>query len=178
MTKCNVKNLILALLFKRTMKQLFFSLFLSLFAVSAYSQTLLPGSDMPKAVFYKTDGKTYGTDQIAKGKKTLIMFFDATCEHCQRVTAGMSKRVKELNDINLIMVTQDEQRSIDYFMRNYGKPLLTLKNLTILQDKDHIFIPLFYPKLYPALYLYGPDKKLIFWSSSEKEAPKFFNLIK
>ncbi|WP_316789006.1 peroxiredoxin family protein [Pedobacter frigoris] len=160
------------------MKQFLLALFFSAFATLAYSQELTPGTEIPKAVFYKKAGGTFSTDQIAKGKKTLLMFFDATCGHCQKTAAAMSKRNKEFADINLILVTQDEQRSIDYFMTNYGKALLSMKNVSILQDKDHVFIPLFHPKQYPSLYLFGSDRKLIYYSSNDNDVPKFFKLIK
>lgn len=106
------------------------------------------------------------------------MFYDATCEHCQRVAANLSKRSKELGGINIYMITQDEKQSIDYFMSNYAKPLLTMKNVTLLRDKDMVFIPLFHPQQYPSLYLYGKDKRLIYFSSNEKDVSKFFNLFK
>lgn len=105
------------------------------------------------------------------------MLFDATCEHCQQVAKALSKRSKELSGINFYMVTMDEFRSVNYFMDHFGTGLKGMKNLSILQDKDHVFIPLFHPKQYPSLYLYGTDKKLVYYSSNEKDVPKFFKLI-
>lgn len=137
-----------------------------------------PGSAMPNAIFYNRDSSTFPTYSIPTGKQSLIMFFDATCEHCQRVIAEIGKRNKELNNINIYLVSQDEYRSIDYFMTNFGKQLLGMKNVKVVQDRDHVFIMAFHPKQYPAVYLYGPDKKLKFTSSNEKEIPNFFKLIK
>lgn len=159
------------------MKQLLIALIITLSSLSLSAQTPTPGTAMPKAVFYKADGKTFTTDQIPKGTKSLIILFDATCEHCQRVASNLSKRSKELTGVNLYLVSQDEFRSIDYFMDNFGKPLKAMKNVTVLQDRDYIFIPLFHPKQYPSLYLYGKDKNLDFYSSNEKDVPKFFSKI-
>ncbi|MNK03687.1 hypothetical protein D3C87_215370 [compost metagenome] len=159
------------------MKQLFIAFIISLSSLSLSAQTPTPGTAMPKAVFYKADGKTFTTDQIPKGTKSLIILFDATCEHCQHVASNLSKRSKELTDVNLYLVSQDEFRSINYFMDNFGKPLKAMKNVTVLQDRDYIFIPLFHPKQYPSLYLYGKDKNLDFYSSNEKDVSKFFSKI-
>lgn len=159
------------------MKQLFIAFIISLSSLSLSAQTPTPGAAMPKAVFYKADGKTFTTDQIPKGTKSLIILFDATCEHCQRVASNLSKRSKELTEVNLYLVSQDEFRSINYFMDNFGKPLKAMKNVTVLQDRDYIFIPLFHPKQYPSLYLYGKDKNLDFYSSNEKDVSKFFSKI-
>jgi len=160
------------------MKHLLTTLMLLFSGTIAFAQDPLPGSVVPKAVFYKLDGKSFSTDQIGKDKKFLLMFYDATCEHCQRVAANLSKRSKELSGINLYMISLDEPKSINYFMGTFGKPLLALKTVTILQDKDMVFIPLFHPKQYPSLYLYGKDKRLIFFSNKEKEVGKFFDLLK
>lgn len=159
------------------MKQLFIAFIISLSSLSLSAQTPTPGTAMPKAVFYKADGKTFTTDQIPKGTKSLIILFDATCEHCQRVASNLSKRSKELTGVNLYLVSQDEFRSINYFMDNFGTPLKAMKNVTVLQDRDYIFIPLFHPKQYPSLYLYGKDKNLDFYSSNEKDVSKFFSKI-
>lgn len=161
------------------MKQLFFSILITAFSFSGFAQqSLTPGTAVPKAVFYKADGTTFSTDQIPKGKKSLIMFFDATCEHCQKVAANLSKKTKELSGTNVYLISQDVFRSINFFMDTYAKPLKTMKNVTTLQDRDYVFIPLFHPKQYPSLYLFGADKKLILFSGNEKDVPKFFELMK
>lgn len=159
------------------MKQLFLALFITVGSITAMAQKPIPGTDMPKAIFYKADGATFSTDKIAKGSKSLIILFDATCDHCQKVASNLSKRSKELAEANVYLVSQDEFRSINYFMDNFGKPLKEMKNVTILQDRDHVFVPLFHPQQYPSLYLYGKDKKLEFYSSNERDVPKFFNRI-
>jgi peroxiredoxin len=160
------------------MKRILLSLMLTAMSFSTFAQVLTPGASLPKAQFYTSDGKVFTTDQFAKGTKSLLMFFDATCEHCQKVAKEISSRSKQVSGIQMYMITQDEQRSIDYFMENFAKPLKSLKNVTVLQDKDHVFIPLFQPKQYPSLYLYGKDRKLILYSSNEKDVDKFFKLFK
>lgn len=160
------------------MIKLFFALIAITFTLTATAQKPIPGTDMPNAVFYKADGQSFSTASIPKGIPSLIMLFDATCEHCQKVATNISKRSKELAKVNVYLVSQDEFRSINYFMDNFGKPLKIMKNVNILQDRDHVFIPLFHPKQYPSLYLYGKDKKLEFYSSDERDVAKFFTRIK
>ncbi|MGY4386152.1 thioredoxin-related protein [Pedobacter sp. UYP24] len=160
------------------MKQILLTISLSLLGLFLFAQDPLPGSIVPNAVFYKLDGKSFSTNSLPTDKKSLLMFYDATCEHCQRVGAVLSKRSKELSGINLYMISLDEVESINYFMKNYAKGLPAMKNVTVLRDKDMVFIPLFHPKQYPSLYLYGKNKKLIYFSSAEKDLPKFFPLLK
>ena len=100
------------------------------FSLSAAAQDR--GSAMPNAIFYNRDNTPFSTYSVPKGKKSLIIFFDATCDHCQKVVAQMSKRTKELKNVNVYLISQDEYRSIDYFMTNFGKPFLQEKN--VVQD--------------------------------------------
>lgn len=160
------------------MKQVLCVLLLSFFGTLTHAQALEPGTDLPKGVFYKTDGKTFSTEQIPAGKKSLLMFFDATCEHCQRVAASLSKRTAELKNLNIYLISMDEKTSMDYYISNFAKPLVALKNVTVLQDLDRIFIPLFHPTQYPSLYLFSPQRKLTYFTSKEKEVPKMFPLFK
>jgi thioredoxin-related protein len=159
------------------MKHFLITLFLLTFSAFAFSQDPLPGSMMPKAVFYRLDGKSFSTDQIGKDKKSLLMFYDATCDHCQRVAANLSKRSKELANVNIYMISLDEAKSINYFMGTFAKPLQAMKSVTVLRDKDMVFIPIFHPQQYPSLYLYGKDKRMIYFTNKEKEVSKFFSLI-
>lgn len=178
MTKLPQENRILAGIKYHDMKALFFCLLTTALALNSFAQTPTPGTALPKAVFYKADGSSFLTTLIPAGTKSLIMLFDATCEHCQKVASNFSKRSKELAQVNLYLVSQDEFRSINYFMDNFAKPMKTMKNVTVLQDRDHVFLPLFHPKQYPSLYLYGKDKHLEFYSSNEKDLPKFFERLK
>jgi len=159
------------------MKFLFTCLSVIFFSFSVSAQDPV-GTAMPASIFYNRDSTPFSSYNIPAGKQSLIFFFDATCGHCQNVIAQISKRSKELGNLNIYMISQDEYRSIDYFMSNYAKPLSAMKNVKVLQDRDHVFIMAFHPKQYPSMYLYGPDKKIIFSSSSDKDVPKLFKMIK
>lgn len=156
------------------MKQLLIAIICCLFAGQASAQQ---PQTLPSAVFYTRDGKTFATTQIPTTKKAFIMFFDATCGHCQQVASQLSKQSGKLAKANIYLVSMDEFRSIDYFMTNFGKPLLAMKNVTLLQDKHQAFIPTFKPDKYPSMYLYGTNKRLLKFSSNDKEVPKFLELM-
>jgi peroxiredoxin len=159
----------------RPMKQLFIALICCLFVGQANAQ--LQPQVLPSAVFYKKDGKTFSTAQIPTNKKAFIMFFDATCDHCQQVAKQLSKQTGKLANANIYLVSMDEFRSIDYFTSNFAKPLLSMKNVTLLQDKHSAFIPTFKPDKYPSMFLYGTNRRLLKFSSNDKEVPKFLEMI-
>ena len=136
------------------------------------------GGPVPNAIFYNKDNSAFSTYTIPKGKKSFVYFFDATCGHCQKVIAEFNKRYKELANVNVYMVSQDEYRSIDYFTSTFAKQLSQQKNVKVLQDRDKVFIMAFRPKKYPAMYLYGADRNLQFTSSEEKDVAKILQMAK
>jgi len=157
------------------MKVLLTCLTVFLFSLGCKAQNT--GTTIPNAIFYNRDNTPFSTYTIPSGKQSVVFFFDATCGHCQKVVSEITKRYKELSKVNIYLVSQDEYRSIDYFTSTFAKQLVLQKNVKVLQDRDHVFIMAFHPKQYPAIYLYGPDKKLKFASSDEKDVPKFFKMV-
>ena len=137
-----------------------------------------PAPLMPSFKFYTSTNTGFTKTQIPSNKQTFIMFFDGTCGHCQKVMTELARRNKELSQVNVYLISLDEFRTINYFMENYGKPLIGMKNVTLLQDKDRIFIPLFRPTKYPAMFLYSTDKRLRIYSSEESDVTKIFNMFK
>lgn len=143
---------------------------------SASAQT--PATTIPEFQLYKADGLAFNRNQITPGKKTLIMFFDATCSHCQKTMQQLSAKYADLTKINIYLVSLDKHITMNYFMSQYGKNLIGKKNVLLLEDRDHIFIPLFLPSKYPALYLYSPKNQLVFNTSGDENLQKLFEAIK
>jgi len=158
------------------MKTYLFSFLLVLFVVTASAQK--PASTIPAFQFYKADGKAFNRTQIPPGHQSLFVFFDATCSHCQKTMLELSKRYGEIKKMNIYLVSLDQHITMNDFMSKYGKNLTGKKNVMLLEDRDHVFIPLFQPTKYPSLFLYSPKNTLVFNTSGDTELPKLFNAIK
>ena len=158
------------------MKRLLIGFVLTLCSFTMLAQS--PATFMPAFKFYTAKNTGFTKAQIPAGKSSLIVFFDGTCGHCQKVMTILSARHNELEKVNIYLVSLDEFRTINYFMDNYGKSLKDMKNVLLLQDRDHVFIPLFKPTKYPAMFVYGEDQRLRIYSSDEKDIPKIFNMLK
>lgn len=159
------------------MKTYLIGFFMAFTFFSASAQTT-PANTLPDFQLYKADGLAFTKTQVTPGKKTLIMFFDATCSHCQKTMQQLSKRYAELEKINIYLVSLDKHITMNYFMSQYGKNLIGKKNVLLLEDRDHIFIPLFLPSKYPALYLYSPKNQLTFTTSGDEQLQKLFDAVK
>ena len=158
------------------MKKLLTAFLLIFFCFRAAAQG--PAPVMPEFSFYRADGNPFTRMQVTPGKKSLVMFFDATCSHCQKTMQQLSGRYKELEKINIYLVSLDQHITMNYFMSRYGKNLTGKKNVLLLEDRDHVFIPLFSPSKYPALYLYSPQNKLLFYTSGDEKIQELFQAVK
>ncbi|TCD08232.1 redoxin domain-containing protein [Pedobacter frigidisoli] len=154
------RNLLLILLFAFT------------YQANAQQPTLLP-----QFTFFKLDGKVFSNKDLAQGKKNLFILFDCTCEHCQRETKLLNTNYAQFKNINIYMITLDEAYIIPKFFNSYAKGLNAKPNVTVLQDKNHMFIPAFLPKMYPAMYLYSPAGKLLVYNAGDGGIKKIMKVL-
>lgn len=132
---------------------------------------------IPAFTFYKLDKSAFTINNLQPGKMSFFIFFDATCDHCQRAVQTLNKRYGELKNTNVYMVTLDNRETIDRFMNKYGQALNGKKNVTLLQDLHNEFISKFGPRKYPSIFLYSPAKKLMLYDDNEENMFRFFQQI-
>ncbi|MFD2286832.1 redoxin domain-containing protein [Pedobacter petrophilus] len=142
------------------------------FQVKAQQPTLLP-----QFTFFKLDGKAFSNKDLKQGKKNLFILFDCTCEHCQREIKSLSANYAQFEKANIYLITLDEAYIIPQFFNTYAKGLNTKPNVTVLQDKNHMFIPAFLPSMYPAIYLYSSTNKLLVYNSGDGGIKKVMKVI-
>ncbi|MFC5282325.1 peroxiredoxin family protein [Pedobacter alpinus] len=137
-----------------------------------------PAKQMPNFNFVTTNNTPYGTKDLNATKKTLIVFFDATCSHCQTTGKFFNERLNDLKPYNVLFVTMDENKAIDYYTKNFAPAIVNNVDITILRDTAYYFVPNFQPKRYPGIFVYGSKKNLLFYTNDEKELEKVMVVLK
>lgn len=160
MLKMKVKSFLLVLIIAIT------------YQVKAQQPTLLP-----QFTFFKLDGKSFSNKDLKQGKQNLFILFDCTCEHCQREMKSLNANYKLFQKANIYLITLDEAYIIPQFFDTYAKGLNKKPNVTVMQDKNHMFIPAFLPKMYPAMYLYSPTNKLLVYNAGDGGIKKIMKEI-
>lgn len=147
------------------------------FAVNAaFAQE--PAKQMPDFNFITTKDKSFKKADLQKDRKTLIVFFDATCPHCQRAAAFFNSHLKELKLYNVLFITMDENKSIQLFMKEYAPSVPDDGNAEVLRDTDRSFVANFFPKRFPAIYVYDKKQELELYTSDEKDLEKVLATLK
>lgn len=137
-----------------------------------------PAATIPDFTFYKLDKTVFTNKNIQPGKLSLLVFFDATCDHCQHAMQIYNQHYKELSKTAIYLITLDNRAAINYFMTKYANNLYSSKNVTILQDLRNEFITKFGARKYPSMFLYSPSKKLLIYDDEPKNVGIFLQKIK
>lgn len=137
------------------------------------------GAAMPGFTFYAYENDApFTNDDIEEGKKSIVVLFDTNCSHCQAEIDSIGKHYNDFKQLNFYLVTLDAKPEIEKFMSTYGKGLNGKKNVTVLLDTAHEFIPKFQPTKYPALYVYSENKKLIKYFAGQNDIKEIIEAAK
>lgn len=147
-------------------------------AVFMAQTTIAQVKQIPDFKFSRLQGGgDFTKSNITKGKKTLFIFFDTECPHCMQAISEFNGKEKNLNGINLYLLTKDKKEYAVPFLQNFGDKLIIKKNTLLLSDSYNQFIGRFLPRKYPSMFLFDADQKLIIYSDEEKDIPKFIQSI-
>lgn len=138
----------------------------------------VPAKKIPPFTFYRLNNVAFAHTNLPKGKKILFVFFDTSCDHCQRSVARYNLHMSELRNAAVYFVTLDVKAKIDPFMEKYGSNISKEKNVLILQDRQFQFITRFQPKKYPSMFLYSAKQQLLFYSDEETAVDTILQKVK
>jgi thiol-disulfide isomerase/thioredoxin len=115
---------------------------------------------IPPFHLLKLDSSTYLTkDDLRKNRKTMVIFFSPTCEHCKHQTEAILADFKDFKDIEIVMATFQpftEMKEFDEHYKIYEHP-----NILIGRDEHFILPPFYKIKNLPYLALYDRKGNLI-----------------
>jgi len=132
---------------------------------------------IPKFIFFNLDNTPFVNRNLAENKEILFVFFDVTCDHCQRAIKTLSTRSEELKEVAIYLISLNDRASVNIFLSQYGNNLVDEKNVTILQDLMNQFIKQFNPKKYPSVFLYSSEKKLLIHDEEDTSLENIFKII-
>ncbi|MES2275180.1 MAG: thioredoxin-like domain-containing protein [Bacteroidota bacterium] len=108
---------------------------------------------------------------LAKGKPVVIIYFSPDCSHCQRMMYELKPKLKELQNIEVVMITWSmnyDIRGIKEFRRDYG--LKDYHNFTLGTEGYTKKVQDYYEvKTTPFIALYNSNGS---WSKYFDKVPK------
>jgi thioredoxin-related protein len=96
---------------------------------------------------------------LPKNKKTLIMFFSPSCDHCQHQTKDLVTGMDSLANIQIVMAAYQPLEEIREFFKKYE--LARYSNIKIGRDSKFMLPPFYDMKNLPYLALYDQKGNLL-----------------
>lgn len=116
---------------------------------------------VPEFTFFTLKGNQPVTrTSLAVKGNIVIIFFDPGCSHCRTDIKAIGDNYDKVKDVNFYLVSQQNAVLVNEFMATYGNQLQNKPNVHVLLDKNFEFLDKFNPLQYPAMYVYGQDRKL------------------
>jgi len=133
---------------------------------------------VPEFTFFNiVDDQPVMRTSLAIEGNVVFLFFDTGCIHCRNEITLMSENFSKFENATFYLVSQQDKAIVTDFMTSYGKNLQNKPNVHVLLDKRYEFLSKFQPIQYPAIYVYGPDRKLKSYIDGENELGKIVEAI-
>jgi len=92
---------------------------------------------------------------LHKKHESLIIYFSPTCSHCQHQAEEITSHIKDLQDVNILMVSSYPLSEIRTFAETYA--INKFPNITLAYDPTYSLGHFFEISSLPGIYIY--DKK-------------------
>lgn len=80
------------------------------------------------------------TNTDIEHEKVLLVYFNTECDFCKEEVGEFKSRIKELSDLQLLLVSEESQATLQEFVKNNN---LNQKPFTVLQSVDNQFYKTF-----------------------------------
>lgn len=153
------------------MRSIFVSLSFLFISLSSFAQTgttsattdTLPAYKkspyIPAFRIQKPDSSWFSNTNIQPKKPTLILYFSPTCGHCQKETEEILSKMKELNDLQIVMITSRPFEDMTAFADHYK--LNRFPSIKIGTDPARTVTTFYDVKFTPFSALYDKKGKLV-----------------
>lgn len=110
--------------------------------------------------FESLKGKLTCLDEFNPEQPTVIIYFNPECEHCQYEATEIGRQPERFAKANMILITPDDSaKRIEAFASRYQ--LWQVDNLVILYDRNFQFKKYFGTTVFPSVFIYGANKRLL-----------------
>ncbi|MCL4484031.1 MAG: redoxin domain-containing protein [Bacteroidetes bacterium] len=107
---------------------------------------------------------------------TVIIYFHPECEHCQYEATEIGRQPDRFAKANMILITPDDStKRIAAFVDKFK--LWQVDNLVILYDRNFQFKKYFGTSVFPSVFIYGTDKRLLKQFIGEVEMETVLKII-
>jgi len=132
------------------------------FTANAQTDTLPAYRQIPYLPPFKiqlADSSWFSKANLAAKKPVLILYFSPDCGHCQLETEEMISRMKDLKNLQVVMITSKPYADMAFFANHYK--LRRFPSVKIGSDLQRLITNFYNVKFTPFSALYDKKGKLV-----------------
>lgn len=147
--------------------------------VNSSSDTLEPykkNPQIPSFSIQMPDSNWFSKANLLQKTPTLILYFSPDCGHCQIETEEVLSKIKELKNLQIVMVTSRPFEDMAKFADHYK--LSRFPTIKIGTDSSRMITQFYAVKFTPFSALYDKKDRLIKVYEKGIDLPELINLVK
>lgn len=162
------------------------ALLLITFSINAQTHPGSPNADtlaayqknptIPPFSIQTPDSSWFSKANLQAKKPTLILYFSPDCGHCQLETEDVLSKMKELNNLQIVMVTSRPFADMANFAEHYK--ISRFPSIKIGTDPSKMVTQFYEVKFTPFSALYDKKGQLVKVYDKGIDFPELINLIK
>lgn len=122
------------------------------------------------------DSSWFSKASLQPGKPTLLLYFSPDCGHCQLETEEVLSKMKDLNNLQIVMVTSRSFEDMAKFADHYK--INRFPSIKIGTDPSRMVTQFYAVKFTPFSALYDKKGQLVKVYESGIDMPELINLSK
>lgn len=131
---------------------------------------------IPPFTIQTPDSSWFGKENLTTNKPTLILYFSPDCGHCQLETEEVIGKMKELDNLQIVMITSRPFEDMANFASHYK--ISRFPTIKIGTDPSRMVTQFYDVKFTPFSALYNKKGKLIKVYEQGINMPELVSLIK
>jgi thiol-disulfide isomerase/thioredoxin len=154
--------------------------------INAQTNTAAAGTDtiaqyrknpaIPSFKIQMPDSSWFSKANLQPKKPTLILYFSPDCGHCQLETEEILGKMKELNNLQIVMVTSRPFEDMANFADHYK--ISRFPSIKIGTDPSRMVTQFYQVKFTPFSALYDKQGRLVKVYESGIDMPELVSLVK
>jgi cytochrome oxidase Cu insertion factor (SCO1/SenC/PrrC family) len=130
-------------------------------------------NDLPSVILIEPNGSQFSTRTLPGN--TILIFFGATCDHCQREATQIHDNLKKFDRYTLYFISMDPFPVIDKFAKEYG--INDRPNIRFMRaDGASVSSSLGYIKT-PTILVYAANRKLVKRFDGETKVEEILDVL-
>jgi thioredoxin-related protein len=110
--------------------------------LSTNSVVSAQSTKVPPFRMVQPNGKVFKAENVPRGKPIIIVYFLPDCDHCQRLTKDLTRRISEFKKASIAMITYQPLNQVAKFANDYN--LKRYSNIYVGTEGSSLFVRNYY----------------------------------